>query len=163
MNLVGPLANPAGVTRQVVGVADAHRAPLVASALAQLGAEHAMIVHAAVGMDEVSPAGVTRVWEVRDGAVDRWELDPTHYQLHCPDLDGVAGGVPGENAARIEGLLDGDGPAALRCAVLLNAAAALYGSGRGWSLEEAVSRATDALASGAGKRVLGELRKASVG
>ena len=163
MNLVGPLANPAGVTRQVVGVADAHRAPLVASALAQLGAEHALIVHAAVGMDEVSPAGVTRVWEVRDGAVDRWALDPTHYQLHCPDLDGVAGGEPGENAARIEGLLDGDGPPALRCAVLLNAAAALYVSGRGWSMEEAVSRATDALASGAGKRVLGELRKASVG
>src|SRR5438309_1666932 len=64
MNLVGPLANPAGATRQVLGVAERDRAPLLAGALARLGAQHALVVHGRVGMDEISPTGVTDVWEV---------------------------------------------------------------------------------------------------
>jgi anthranilate phosphoribosyltransferase len=159
MNLLGPLANPAGVTRQVIGVAESDRAPLVASALARLGAEHALVLHAAVGMDEISPSGVTRVWEIRDGVVQRWELDPRRHDLHCQDLDGLAGGDPAENAERIERLLAGDGGDAVRCAALLNAAAALYVSGNGWSMEEAVSRARSSLESGAGKRVLEAMRE----
>src|SRR5437879_3703493 len=79
MNLLGPLANPAGVRRQVVGVADRDRAPLVAGALARLGAEHALVVHGRVGMDEISPQGITGVWEVRGGQVSTWELDPPRY------------------------------------------------------------------------------------
>src|SRR2546429_112744 len=69
MNLVGPLANPAGATRQVLGVAERDRAPLLAGALARLGAQHALVVHGRVGMDEISPTGVTDVWEVRGGEV----------------------------------------------------------------------------------------------
>jgi anthranilate phosphoribosyltransferase len=161
MNLLGPLVNPAGVSRQVVGVSDAPRAELVAEALANLGARHALVVHAAVGMDEISPSGVTAVWEIRDGHLDRWEVVPARYGLDCQDLGDLTGGEPAENAERIERLLSGDAAAAVRCAVLLNAAAALYVSGNSWSLEESVDRGRAALENGAGAAVLMRLRKAA--
>ena len=161
MNLLGPLANPAGVQRQVIGVADPARAPLVAAALARLGARHALVLHAEIGMDEVSPCGATGVWEVREGTVRHWSLDPAAYGLDCDDLDGLAGGEPAENAARIEGLLAGDGHRAARCAVLLNAAAALYVSGANLGMEAAVERAREALESGAALAVLERLRAAA--
>ena len=163
MNLLGPLLNPAGVRRQVIGVADESRVPLVAAALARLGAAHALVLHAAVGMDEVSPSGRTRVREVCDGVVAEWEIDPARYGLECDDLGDLAGGEPAENARRIERLLAGhDGMPAVRCAVLLNAAAGLYVSGGGWTFEEAVERATDSLESGAAAAALERLRQASV-
>jgi anthranilate phosphoribosyltransferase len=161
MNLLGPLVNPAGVTRQVVGVGERSRAPLMAEALAVLGARHALVLHAAVGMDEISPAGATFVWEIRDGRSSTWELTPARYGLECEDLDGLAGGEPSENGARIEQLLQGDGDPAVRCAVLLNAAAALYVSGNGWSFEQAAEKARGALENGAGAQVLGRLRAAA--
>jgi anthranilate phosphoribosyltransferase len=161
MNLLGPLANPAGVRRQVVGVADGERAPLVAAALARLEATHALVLHAAVGMDEVSPSGATRVWEVKDGAVSAWELDPGSLGLACADLDGLAGGEPADNARRLERLLEGEGTAVERCAVLLNAAAALYVSGNGWTMAGAAERARAALESGAAAEVLSRLRRAA--
>jgi anthranilate phosphoribosyltransferase len=161
MNLLGPLANPAGVRRQVIGVASADRAPLVAAALARLGSAHALVVHAAVGMDEVSPSGLTTVWEVREGSVSQWEVDPAALELECHELDDLAGGEPEDNARRMERLLEGGGASAERCAVLLNAAAALYVSGRGWTLAEAVSRARASLESGAAMRALTALRLAA--
>ena len=161
MNLLGPLANPAGVTRQVVGVADVTRAQLVAETLAALGTRHALVLHANVGMDEISPSGSTLVWEVREQAVNTWELDPSRYDLECGDLAGLAGGEPAENASRIERLFSGKADEVVRCAVLLNAAAALYVSANGWSLEDSVGRAEESLASGAAARVLARLRKAA--
>ena len=164
MNLLGPLVNPAGVTRQVIGVADERRAPLVAAAMACLGTAHALVLHAEVGMDEVSPCGVTRVWEVRERTVTEWLIEPRRYGLDCDDLDGLAGGEPADNAERIERLLDGGGGTpAIRCAVLLNAAAGFYVSGRGWTFEESAERATRALESGAGREVLERLRRAVPG
>lgn len=161
MNLLGPLANPAGVVRQVVGVSDAGRAALVAETLAALGAKHALVLHASVGMDEISPIGSTAVWEVKDGGVTRWAVEPDTYGLECGDLDDLAGGEPDENAIRIERLLSGDAHEVVRCAVLLNAGAALYVSANGWSFDEALARAKAALASGAGTRVLAALRRAA--
>ena len=161
MNLLGPLANPAGVQRQVIGVADPVRAPLMAAALAWLGARHALVLHAEIGMDEVSPCGPTGVWEVRGGAVQRWSLDPADYGLECADLEGLAGGEPAENAARIEALLAGEGSRAARCAVLLNAAAALYVSGNGWTMGDAAELARVALESGAARDALERLRQAA--
>jgi len=161
MNLLGPLANPAGVRRQVIGVASRERAPLMAEALARLGAIHALVLHAAVGMDEVSPCGATHVWEVREGDVTEWEIAPGSLGLECDDLDGLAGGEPAENAERVERLLGGDGKIVDRYAVLLNAAAALYVSGNGWTMQESVARARAALECGAGARVLARLREAA--
>jgi anthranilate phosphoribosyltransferase len=161
MNLLGPLANPAGVRRQVIGVASEDRGPLVAEALARLGTTHALVLHAAVGMDEMSPSGETRVWEVRDGRVDTWTAVPDALGLACDELDGLAGGEPAANAVRVERVLSGDGTTVERCAVLLNAAAALYVAGRGWTMAEAVARAEAALADGGARRVLGELRRAA--
>jgi anthranilate phosphoribosyltransferase len=161
MNLLGPLANPAGVRRQVIGVSSADRAPLVAEALARLDTVHALVLHAAVGMDEVSPSGSTSVWEVREGSVQCWTIDPAEYGLECDELDGLAGGKPEENAERLERLLSGEGRAVERCAVLLNAAAALYVSANGWTLDESVDRAREALDGGAGAEVLSRLRRAA--
>jgi anthranilate phosphoribosyltransferase len=159
MNLVGPLVNPAGVRRQIVGVSDAPRAPLMAAALSGLRARHALVLHAAAGMDEISPAGRTSVWEVEDGEISRWELNPVSYGLECDDLDGLAGGDPTYNARQIEQLLEGQGRPPLQCAALLNASAALYVSARGWTFEEAVSGATRSLESGAAGEVLQRVRE----
>lgn len=161
MNLLGPLANPAGVRRQVIGVASEARAPLVAAALARLGTVHGLVLHAVVGMDEVSPSGATRVWEVQEGRVTEWSLAPGRHGLECDDLDGLAGGDPAENAARIERLLEGEGTTVERCAVLLNAAAALYVSGNHWTLDECVDRARSAMERAAGAEVLAKLRAAA--
>jgi anthranilate phosphoribosyltransferase len=161
MNLLGPLVNPAGVVRQVIGVADRSRAPLLAAALAMLHARHALVLHADVGMDEISPSGKTLVWEVRDGQTSTWELDPGRHGLDCDNLDGLHGAEPGQNAGRIEEMLSGKGSPAVRCAVLLNAAAALYVSGRGWSFEESVDRSRAALDGGGAAAVLARLRAAA--
>lgn len=164
MNLVGPLANPAGVRRQVMGVADADRAPVVAEALALLDTEHALVVHGRVGMDEISPQGVTDVWEVRGGAVTRWELDPAIYRLSVPDLGVLAGGSPSENAARAKRLLAGGGEAdpAGYAAVLLNAGAAVYVAGLAASYAEGIGRAREVIGSGAARAALDRLRRSSL-
>ncbi len=165
MNLVGPLANPTGVRRQVLGVADPERAPVVAEALALLGAEHALVVHGRVGMDEISPQGVTDVWEVRGGTVTRWELDPAIYRLSVPDLGVLAGGSPAENAARVERLLGAGGADADPsgyAAILLNAGAAIYVAGLAASYAEGIGRAREVLGSGAARAALDRLRRASL-
>jgi anthranilate phosphoribosyltransferase len=164
MNLVGPLANPAGVQRQVVGVADAERAGVVAAALARLGAEHALVVHGRVGMDEISPRGVTDVWEVLGGTVRTWEIDPERFRLGVADLAPLKGGEPAENAERLERILangNGGGDEAGLAAVLLNAGAAIYVAGIAASYAEGIGRAREVVASGAARASLDRLRKAT--
>ncbi len=162
MNLVGPLANPAGVRRQVIGVADRDRGGLVAEALVRLGAEHALVVHGRVGMDEVSPHGVTDVWEVQDGAVRSWEIDPGRYRLAIPDVGALKGGEPAANAERLERILaNGDGDPPGLAAVLLNAGAAIYVAGIAGSFAEGIGRAREVVASGAARAALDRLRKAT--
>jgi anthranilate phosphoribosyltransferase len=167
MNLVGPLANPAGVTRQIIGVAEPDRAPLVADALVRLGAEHALVVHGRVGMDEISPHGITDVWEVKDGAVKKWEIDPERFRLGIKDVTALQGGEPATNAERFERILGngsapkaGADPAGL-AAVLLNAGAAIYVAGIASSLAEGIGRAREVVASGAARAALDRLRKAT--
>jgi len=160
MNLLGPLANPARVRRQVVGVADPRRAPLVAAALARMDMEHALVVHGEIGMDEVSPAGVTSVWEVRGPAIATWTINPAEHGLEWRDVRDLAGGEPAANARRIEGLLAGDRqdePG--RRALVLNAGAAIYVAGLAETLPEGLARAQSALDSGVAAAVLEGVRK----
>src|SRR5213083_143965 len=162
MNLVGPLANPAGVRRQVIGVAEADRAAIVAEALVRLGAEHALVVHGRVGMDEISPHGVTDVWEVKDDTVRTWEVDPERFRLGITDVGELQGGEPAANAERLERILgNGSADPAGLAAVLLNAGAAIYVAGIAGSLAEGIGRAREVVASGAARAALDRLRKAT--
>src|SRR5881296_2104669 len=162
MNLVGPLANPASVRRQVVGVADPDRAAMVAEALVRLGAEHALVVHGRVGMDEISPHGVTDVWEVKDGAVRTWQIDPERFRLGIKDVAELQGGEPAANAERLERILgNGSADPSGLAAVLLNAGAAIYVAGIAGSLAEGIGRAREVIASGAARAALDRLRKAT--
>ena len=161
MNVVGPLANPAMAGRQVVGVAEAHRVAVIAGALAALGARHALVVHGAPGMDEVSPIGLTDVVEVRGGAeVGAWRIDPAEHGFGDVEAGDLAGGEPAENAAVIEAVLAGRGSRGARAAVVLNAAAALYVAGVAESYAAGVRRAEHAIETGAGQRALERLRAA---
>src|SRR5207247_951293 len=153
---------PAGVRRQVVGVADADRAPLMAGGLARLGVEHALVVHGRIGMDEIAPQGITDVWEVRSGTVTRWEVDPADHGLAVDDVTGLSGAEPPANAARIERLLgDGREDLAGLAALLLNAGAAIYVAGLVTSYADGVTRAREVVHAGKGRDALERLRRAT--
>jgi len=160
MNIVGPLANPAGATRQVVGVADAYRVPILAGALASLGSIHTMVVHGEPGLDEISPLGTTSVVEIRKGVAEEWVLDPKAFGIEGGSASDLAGGGPEDNARIITETLTGGGTRAGRGAVVLNAAAAIYLSGTTGSFGEAVEVARDALDRGLGIAALDRLRNA---
>ena len=159
MNIVGPLANPARAGRQVVGVAEPARVPLIAGALAELGSVHALVVHGAPGMDEVSPLGETHVVEVRGGVRREWTIDPARYGYRAR-AEELAGGDPADNARVILDVLGGGGPPGARAAVVLNAAAAIFVAGDATGFDDAVERAAAALEGGAGMAALERLRAA---
>jgi len=161
MNIVGPLANPARAGRQVVGVADIERAPILAGALAALGTTHAMVVYGEPGLDEVSPLGPTHVVEVRNGSTSRWTIHPEEHGFKKVAREDLAGSEPAENARIIMTILDGKGPSGARAATLLNAAAAIYVSGTVKSYAEGVAAAKQSIDSGQAKLVLDRLRRAS--
>lgn len=161
MNMVGPLANPARAGRQVVGVAEVSRLPLLADALARLGSVRALVVHGEPGLDEISPVGPTAVREVRRGAVQEWTIEPELFGFRSIALTDLAGGDPSDNAAVIESVLRGGGTPGARAAVLLNAAAALYVSRDTGDYADALATAQRALDAGAGYDALNRLRTAS--
>lgn len=163
MNLLGPLTNPAGARRQVVGVAEPGLVPLVVEALRELGHLRALVVHGEPGMDEVSPLGPTRVARLEEGRVTEQVVDPAELGVDPGSVDpsAFAGGGPEENAARIQAVLRGDEQGAGRTLVTLNAAAALEVAGRVGSLAEGVALAADVLDSGAAADALERLRRTS--
>lgn len=161
MNLVGPLANPAGAGRQVIGVASPARLELVAGALQRLGTVHSLVLHGAPGMDEISPLGPTQILELRGETITRWTLDPAEYGFSGMNPADLAGGEPSENAALIEAVLAGGGPPAAAAAVLLNAAGAVYVAGKATDYRAALQVAKGALNSGAGSAALERLRAAA--
>ncbi|HET9454158.1 MAG TPA: anthranilate phosphoribosyltransferase [Gemmatimonadaceae bacterium] len=159
MNIVGPLANPAMAGRQVVGVADERRVPLLAGALEQLGARHALVVHG-TGMDEISPLAPTQVVEIREGRTTEWTLDPREFGYESLKASDLAGGPPDANARAVLDVLGGKGTRAARGAVVLNAGAAIYVSGKAKDLAAGVKSAESALDSGAALQALDRLRRA---
>ena len=157
MNIVGPLANPAGAGRQVIGVADEQRLPLLAAALQELGTVHTLVVHGR-GMDEISPLGPTRVIEIRDGSSHEWALRPEDFGFAGCEASDLAGGGPADNARIVTEVLDGRGSDAASAAVALNAGAAIYVAGLETTMAKAVERARAALADRLGMEALHRLR-----
>ena len=156
LNLLGPLANPAGVKRQVVGVyAPAWTVP-IAEALKSLGSEHAWVVHGSDGLDEITTTGPTRVAELKDGKVSSFEVRPEDAGLPRATLADLKGGDATANAAAIRVVLAGE-PGAFRDIVLLNAGAALIVGGKAATLREAAERAARSLDTGAAARALDKL------
>jgi anthranilate phosphoribosyltransferase len=156
-NVLGPLTNPAGAGRQLLGVfADTLVRP-VADVLQRLGSERAWVVHGRDGLDELTIFARTHVAELVDGAVREFEVDPAELGLAHQDRAGVAGGDAPANAARVRAVLAGEKGAA-RDVVVLNTAAALVVSGVVADLRAGVERAASAIDSGAAKKKLEELQ-----
>ena len=152
-NLLGPLTNPAGASRQIVGVADPAAIDLVAGALARLGTTCALVVSSSDGLDELSTSGTTRIAEVRDGAVTHTTLEPQDVGLAPAAPESVTGGLPPENAQITRAILAGE-PGPRRDLALLNGGAAIYAAGRAGSIAEGVGLAATAVDCGAAARVL---------
>ena len=159
-NILGPLTNPAGVTRQLTGAYAPHLLRPMAETLGRLGSERAWLVHGADGTDELSIAGPSRVAELLDGEVSEREVHPEEAGLPVHPFEAILGGSPEDNAAAFRALLDGE-PGAYRDAVLLNAAGALVVAGRAATLPEGVEMARDSLDSGEAKRRVERLAAAS--
>jgi anthranilate phosphoribosyltransferase len=157
-NLLGPLTNPAGATRQLIGVSDPAFLDLVAGALALLGAERALVVSGEDGLDEVSVSGPTRVVEVDGGELRRYTLTPADLGLASAAAEdpALAGGTPAENAAVTRAILAGEQAArgAPTDLAVANAGAALYAAGATESIAEGVEAARAVLADGAAARGL---------
>ncbi|MBV8492678.1 MAG: anthranilate phosphoribosyltransferase, partial [Alphaproteobacteria bacterium] len=157
----GPLSNPAGTRRQLVGVFAPEWVSPMAEVLGRLGAEHVWVVHGS-GIDELTTAGTTTVAEFKDGRVVEFEVEPEEAGIKPAEIDQLKGGEPSHNAALMRDLLGGaHGP--LRDVVLLNSAAALVIAGRADSLRTGAEVAAQSIDSGAARQVLERLVAATTG
>jgi anthranilate phosphoribosyltransferase len=147
-NFLGPLTNPAGARRQLIGVSDRRFLDFMAAALGELGCEHALVVASDDGLDELSVSGPTHVVELRDGALSASVVTPESVGLAVSPQDAVAAGTPERNAGIARRVLAGDGGAE-RDLTVLNAGAAIYVGGRADSIEGGVRLAEQAIDSGA--------------
>ena len=146
-NLIGPVCNPASVTRQVVGVYDRRWLEPVAHVLSNLGSRHAWVVHGSDGMDELTLTGPSFVAELIDGDISLFEVAPSDAGLKTRSLDELRGGDAVENAGAIREVLAGK-PSAFRDIVLLNTAAALIVGDKAANLDDGVERAARAIDGG---------------
>jgi anthranilate phosphoribosyltransferase len=161
-NFLGPLTNPAGAGRQLIGVSDRHYQETIAEALIGLDSERAMVVTAEDGVDELSITARTRVIEVADGRTEEWFVEPGEFGLAAAELAEVAGGTPEENAAASQAVIEGErGPR--RDLVVLNAGAATYVGGMASSLSQGIEKAEAAIDDGQAAALLERLIAASAG
>jgi anthranilate phosphoribosyltransferase len=152
-NFLGPLTNPAGATRQLIGVSDPGYLDTMAGALALLGTQHALLVSSADGLDELSISAPTHVVEVRGTELDRYEVTPEQVALSSAPLQEIPGGNPDQNADTARRIFSGE-PGAARDLAVLNGGAAIYVGGGAGTLEEGVRAAEEAIAIGAAQRTL---------
>jgi anthranilate phosphoribosyltransferase len=161
-NVLGPLTNPAGARRQLVGVYSDHLVDLIAQVLAKLGCEHALVVHGADGLDEISTTGATKIAEVRGGEVESYTLEPEELGLERVEPAVLDGDSPEVNAETMRRLLGGgEGP--LTEITLLNAGAAIWVGGGAEDLASGLERARETWRSGAAARKLEQLVEYSRG
>jgi len=158
-NLLGPLTNPAGARRQVIGVFGRDYVLPVAEALSSLGAEKALVVHGMDGMDEITVTAETLVAEVGDGGIKEYEVTPEDLGLSRHTPDGLLGGDAHLNARVLRGVLSGEERGAARDVILANAGAAIFVSGGSKSLESGVRLAEESIATGAASRALEDFVK----
>ena len=159
-NLLGPLTNPAGATRQLVGVPRPELTELLARALMMLGSTRAWVVHGADGIDEISTTGHTKVSECRGGAVNTFYVHPADFGLTKSSPADLKGGDAAENAAIVRDVLAGTrGPR--RDVVLLNAGVALFVAGRAQTIREGIAAAAAAVDSGAASQRLEKMAESS--
>jgi anthranilate phosphoribosyltransferase len=152
-NFLGPLTNPAGARRQLIGVSDPSYLDRMAGALAQLGVDRALLVSSEDGLDEMSTSGATRVVEVEGTQRRSYTVTPADVGLPTATFDEVAGGTPADNAATTRAILDGqDGPP--RDIAVLNAGAAIYAGGRAASIAEGVALAQETIDRGTARTTL---------
>ena len=156
-NFLGPLTNPAGATRQLLGVADPRYQETIAEALLALGCEHALVVHAEDGLDEIGISGRTRVIEVRDGTTSEKHVAPADLGLDEAPPDTITGGTPEQNAAVVRGVFEGSDRGPARDVILANAGAAILVGGRADDLAAGVAAAREAIDTGAAGEVLERL------
>lgn len=157
-NILGPLTNPAGARRQVMGVYSAHLVPLVGEALAMLGTEHAFVVHGSDGLDELTITGASNVAEVRGNAVSLRQISPGDVGLTPSPITALRGGDARENAGILRSIFAGEqGPR--RDVVLLNASAVLVAAGVASTMQDGVQRAAAAIDSGGALDVLARLQR----
>jgi anthranilate phosphoribosyltransferase len=159
-NILGPLANPAGVTAQVMGVADVALLDRICETLKMLGAKEAMVVHGQ-GMDEISTLGVTEVRRLKDGEITRMEIDPAELGFAAPSLDELGSGDAIENAAIIRDVFSGKDKGPRRDIVILNAAAAIIVAGLAEDFNSAIELAQNAVNNGAASGCLERLIEVS--
>ncbi len=159
-NILGPLTNPAGATRQVVGVYDSNLTDIIAQVLGNLGAEHALVVHGMDGLDEITITDRTKVSEFRDGALESYEIAPEDFGFSRAKTEDLLGGEVEENARIVTDVLSGTkGPT--RDIVLMNAGAAILVGGLTDSLGEGMRLAAEAIDSGKAMEKLEELKSVS--
>ena len=152
-NILGPLTNPAGATRHLLGVADPSVGENMARVLGRLGSERALVVHGLDGMDEITLSDETQVWELRDGSVSSYRVSPEDFGLPRSGKSDIAVASVDESAAALRGVLDG-APGPARNIALANAGAALLAAGLADTLVEGVAKAAEAVDGGAAQRVL---------
>jgi anthranilate phosphoribosyltransferase len=152
-NFLGPLTNPAGARRQVIGVSDPAKLETMAAALGQLGAERALVVSSADGLDEFSVSGATRVVELRDGRLTSYDVTPDQVDLELSPDGAVGAGTPEQNAQVLRDVLSGKAGTERSLAVL-NAGAAIYVAGRADSLADGVRAGERSIDDGTAASVL---------